>query len=401
MVSLEKERRSRRLILNISFFAGFFTFYYAFSILAIPQAVASSSDIETATIQAGFSLVIALSLVISSLLIKSFQVKLILISSLITAIALLLLLIDNILVSVVSIVIIGFFFAVGQLTSFVYFWRSTEAEQRGRTGGIVGSVSLVFYLLAIYAVAVNVGFSTVIGLCLVTNFVAPAAILILKPGRQTIVSKSQEQYYPEKRVIILYAVPWVLFSLLNATLARNISINTQTLFSPLFIFSMSILQIVAALIGALFGGLVADYIGRRPTLAISMTLYGVSMLLQAILVSEAVFIFKYIAEGMSWGIFLTLYSFVIWGDLSNAKNVAKMYSIGLIVFYATAAIGQLPSILSEIPLIMSALISSVIIFLANLPIVLAPELLPSAVQEKLILKRYIRTVKKVSEKQKD
>jgi MFS family permease len=140
----------------------------------------------------------------------------------------------------------------------------------------------------------------------------------------------------------------VLFSLLNATLARNISVNTATLFSPLFRFSLPILQTIAALIGALFGGLIADYIGRRPTLAISMTLYGVSMLLQAILVSEAIFVFKYIAEGLGWGIFLTLYSFVIWGDLSNDKNVAKLYSVGLIVFYATAAIGQLPSLLSEI-----------------------------------------------------
>ena len=83
------------------------------------------------------------------------------------------------------------------------------------------------------------------------------------------------------------------------------------------------------------------------------------------------------------------------------KMLLRLYSIGLIVFYATAAIGQLPSLLSEIPLVMSALISSVVIFLANLPIVLAPELLPSAVQEKLKLKNYIRTVKKVSEKQKD
>lgn len=400
MVALKKElKRPRRLILNISFFASFFTFYYAFSILAIPQAVASSSEVTT--IQAGFSLVIAVSLLLACLLIKSFQLKLILVSSLITTIALLFLFLNNYLVSIVSIVIIGIFFAIGQLTSFVYFWRSTEAEQRGRTGGKVGSVSLVFYLMVIYAIAINVGFSTIILLCLVINFISPAAILILKPGRQTLASNVQEQYYPERRVIVLYAVPWVLFSLLNATLARNISVNTETLFTPLFQLSLAILQTVAALIGALFGGLLADYIGRRPTLAISMTLYGVSMLLQAIFVSDAIFAFKYIAEGLSWGIFLTLYSFIVWGDLSNAKNVAKLYTVGLIVFYATAAVGQLPSLLSELPLVMSALISSAVIFLSNLPIVLAPELQPSAIQEKLRLKRYIRTVKKVSEKQKD
>ena len=290
---------------------------------------------------------------------------------------------------------------LGQLTSFVYFWRSTEAEQRGRTGGIVGSVSLVFYLTAIYAIAVNVGFSTVIGLCLVINFVAPAAILILKPGRQTLASNVQEQYYPEKRVIILYSIPWVLFSLLNATLSRNISVNTETLFSPLFQFSLPILQTIAALIGALFGGLIADYIGRRPTLAISMTLYGVSMLLQAILVSEAIFVFKYIAEGLGWGIFLTLYSFVIWGDLSNDQKCCQTLFCWLNSILCDSCDWTIAKFIVRDSFVMSALISSAVIFLANLPIVLAPELLPSAVQEKLKLKRYIRTVKKVSEKQKD
>lgn len=369
--------------------------YYVLSFTVLPQAFAGSSDLTI--IQAGFSFTIAISLLLTSHLIRRFELKNIVISALITSTALFLLLLNNFPISVLSIFVAGISFSIGQLTSFTYFWKTVEPEQRGRIAGVIGFISLLLFFVLTYLIAPSLSLFGKILLCIILGAFGPIAILLLKPSKKEIDLGKQTEYYPEKRVIILYTIPWILFSLLNATLAKNIAVSTSSLFSPSVYFSLIVLQTIAALFGALFGGLTADYVGRRSTLALSMTLYGISMLFR-ILNFEAVFFLVYIMEGLSWGIFLTLYSFVIWGDLSNARNCAKLYATGLIIFYIVTAIGQLPSFISQLSPLTSTLISGLIIFLANIPIVIAPELLPPDIQERIKLRKYIHTVKKISKK---
>ena len=71
-----------------------------------------------------------------------------------------------------------------------------------------------------------------------------------------------------------------------------------------------------------------------------------------------------LAKGLTWGIFLTLYSFVIWGDLSNTKSAGKTYAIGLMTFYITAAVGSF-NLFAGISVVDSTLISCILNFLGN------------------------------------
>jgi hypothetical protein len=90
-----------------------------------------------------------------------------------------------------------------------------------------------------------------------------------------------------------------------------------------------------------------------------------------------------------------MYSLVVWGDLANKKNAAKMYTIGFAIFYLTIAIGLLPTPLSQISPTNSALIGCTLIFLSNMPIALAPELVSSDFRERIRLKLHMETVKKI------
>jgi hypothetical protein len=81
--------------------------------------------------------------------------------------------------------------------------------------------------------------------------------------------------------------------------------------------------------------------------------------------------------------------------MSNKSNSAKMYSIGLIIFYVGAGVGFLMTDALELPLIVSSLASCLLIFLSNMPIVVAPELSPPDFREKIALKMHLKAIKKV------
>lgn len=393
-----KSKIPTSLFINLTLFTVFFTLYYVISTFFIPQVISKFNE-NPLVLQAIFSIFIALSLFLSSHFIKKLVLKHVLVSLTILVFALILLFFSSFyLLSIFLIFTISIFFGIGQLASYTYFWNTTKSEERGRVGGLIGFIALPFFFIANYGLASSFDFFGNVILCMGLCFIGLLIILLNKFTYKKDVNKSEIEYYPEKRAIILYSVPWIIFSLLNATLAKNISAETLTLIPQFFYLTLIGLQTVFALIGALSGGFIADYFGRRLTLALSVSLYGISVIFRGFINSELTFIIAFIAEGLSWGILLTLYSFVIWGDLSNKRNVAKLYALGLIIFYLAVGIGQIPSFISTFSLLSSTLISCLLIFFSNIPIALAPELLSFDIQEKLHMKKYLKTIKKIAEK---
>jgi MFS family permease len=227
----------------------------------------------------------------------------------------------------------------------------------------------------------------------------PLVVILLRPEKDVLTAKKNEiGHYPEKRTVLLYLIPWVLFSLINVTLAKNITFHVaQQVSSSLYLF-LTVLQIIGTIFGALSGGVTADFFGRRGSLAFSLTLYGIGSALAGIANNYILLYFVYFANGLSWGILLVMYTFVIWGDLANKENCAKMYALGFITFYLAQSIGLLPlGSISQIPLVVSSLLSCLLIFLSNIPIFLAPELLPSDFREKIKIRLHMDSVKKIKQ----
>jgi hypothetical protein len=290
--------------------------------------------------------------------------------------------------------VVGIFFGIGQLAFSIFFWNLTVPEERGRIGGLIGFVSLPFYFISIVS-AETLDFLGTVVLSIILSL-ATLVVILLRPEKAALTAKNEERgNYSEKRTVLLYSIPWVMFSLINVTLAKNISLNALQQVSSSFYLFLIFLQVIATIFGTLGGGIIADFFGRRLSLAFAVTSYGISSALGGLIQNDAIFCFAYFANGLSWGILLTLYSFVIWGDLANKENCAKMYSIGLVIYYSTMGVGLLPIQVSQIPLVISALASCLLIFLSNVPIVLAPELLSSDFREKIKLRLHIRTVRKI------
>lgn len=290
--------------------------------------------------------------------------------------------------------LLGGLFGISQLAFFTLFWDLTVLEERGRMSGLMGFISLSIFVFST-AIAGSLDFLGLLMLVVFLNLVI-FSIKILNPKKILILTakKTQKVYDPDKRMIILYLVPWIVFSLINATLAVNISFGVSQLVSPDIFILFSFLQGVGAGFGALIGGIIADFFGRRVSLAFGLTLYGFSSALVGLGKYE-MFYLVYVANGLNWGILSSLYLLTIWGDLSTTESCANRYSLGLIIFYLSAGIGRIlvPQIY-QIPMTTASILVCSFIFLSNIPLILAPELLPTDFREKIRLKSYIYLLKK-------
>jgi len=386
----------RGLVINTILTFVFYTLYFVFSFY-IPQQFVEAVD-SRIIVQISFNFIVTITLLLTSFFIKRInKLHVIYACSIgISIITSFLFLASSDIFRVICIFAIATCFGIGQLEFLTYFWSLTAPEERGRVAGFSGFIALLFHLIMYSAVAASLNFNSAVFLGMVLSLGA-LLVIPLKPEKGVLTKKTNERgKYSEKRTVLLYSIPWLLFSLINATFAKNISFQiSQQVPSSFYIF-LTVLQAGAAIFGMLSGGIIADFFGRRASLAFSLTLYGVSSALAGIASSYAVLYFVYIANGLSWGILLAMYSFVVWGDLANKENSAKMYAIGFMIFYVSQVIGLLPfEQMLQTPLFVSALVSCLLIFLSNIPIFLAPELLPSDFREKIRLKLHITAVKKI------
>jgi hypothetical protein len=389
----DAKQPTRVILVHFIMFTCFFFFYYTIIYRILPAAGFGSL---TTILQTAFLFTIVITLLVVSRLNNNLGKRHITVFSLATLVSLPFLIVTNaFFYELFFIILIGVFFGIAQLAAYTLFWKMTGSLNRSRIAGVIGFLGLICYFILYFISSDILDFTGNIALCILlfacTTIVGFFALNTV--GDNSAISKAV--YFPERRTIILYAAPWVLFALLNVTLSKNISGTTSATNSSLYLVLFSS-QIIGGICGALIGGYSADRAGRRQTLVSSVALYGVSITLRGFTDNTGALFFSFIGEGLTWGIFLILYIFVIWGDLCNTKNITRTYAIGLVAFYATAGIGVL-NLFSDISVVDSTLISCILIFSAIFPIVLAPELLTSEAQEKSKLKKYIETVRKVAD----
>jgi MFS family permease len=386
----------RGFLITAIFLFTFFTWYYVVSFVVLEHIVGSSTETYL-TIYAIFNFIIALTLFLSSFYINRFDtIGIIYGSSIAISAVAPILFISNTILRLAIIFIQGVFFGIGQLASLMYFWNITVSEERGRTAGFIGLFSLpIFQVISL--VAQTLAFSGAVMLIIILSL-GILTVILLKPEKKALLTtkKNEKGYYVEKRTILLYTIPWVIFSLINLTLARNISINIFNRVPSYVYLLLIFLQTIAAGFGALGGGIIADFLGRRLSITFGLTIYGISSALAGFTSNYEVLYFVYVVNGLNWGILWVLYGYVVWGDLANKETCAKRFGMGLLIFYLATGFGFLfTNQISLIPLITSSLISCILIFLSNIPLILAPELLSSDFREKIRVKLYMNIIRKI------
>ena len=383
-------------LVNLIFQCAFLSLYYIFSV-SLQQIVGSSGELFFVAYGI-YHLIIAITLMVCMFFLpkinKTQNIYRCAISMLATFI--LILLFPKGPFGVLFIFIEAIFLAIGQLLSFTYFWSLTVSEERGRIAGFIGFFTIPFtWITALLAESLELFGGVLLAVFLILGILATK---LLKPEESHLSEGSNERVgsYYEKRAVLLYAIPWILFSLVNGIFDRSLSLNLD--FSRDLYVMLLVLQTIAAAFGALGGGIVADLFGRKLSLSSSLTLYGISIALSGFAQNIEVFYFVFIVSGLNWGILWSLYGSVVWGDLANEQNCVKRYASGLIIFYLPLALGLLfTSQILLIPVVWSALAGCSLIFISNLPLFLAPELLSEDFRDKIRLRLHMKAVKKLDE----
>jgi MFS family permease len=306
----------------------------------------------------------------------------------------LLLIISHVALKIVIILAIAASLGTGLSSAFTYFWNSTRPEERGRIAGLIGAVVLPLGFAVSYLIIPSLDFTSKIVLIIVINLGGAATLAVLIQSRAPrLENKIQIGNNHEKRTVLLYLIPWIVFSLINVTIGKNASTNVSAQTSMSFHLFLLGLQFLGVILGAVIGGTVSDIFGRRLALASGLTLYGTSAALTGLFTSNEMFSFVYLTNGLSWGFLFALYMFVIWGDLANNINCAKIYSLGLATYFLSSGLGFLIPV--SVTLAVGSLVSCLLVFVLNMPIALAPELLPAEFSERTKLIRHMGIVRKI------
>jgi hypothetical protein len=380
------------LLVTIFFFVFYESYYFLFSNLLI-EAIPFGFNRDV--IQGTLHFFTAIFLLFGGFFLKKFNKLRIIYGSSFSACLLTLLLLVNLFEGFRLIVIFGlvFQYSLGLIATLSFFGGLTLPVERGRLSGFIGFIVFFLFFVINFSLVLNLNFFVSILFASILN-VLPLLGLLIKSFKGKVESlKQQADNYYERRVFVLYFIPWAIFSLINVTLSANTTIKIQQLITSNLHFSLLSMQLVGVIIGVLIGGIISDLLGRRFSLVFSLTFFGFCTALVGIVPFDLVYFIVYFANGLSWGILFVLYFFVVWGDLSNQENRIKIYSIGLAIYFFSLGVGFFVNTNMEI--IQSALLSVLIIFLLNLPIIFAPELLPSYIRDRIRMKRHIGIVKKI------
>jgi len=302
----------------------------------------------------------------------------------------------------IAVCLLGWFYGIFLLRFFMSFSELTMIRERGRIGGLIGFISILV-MSSLTVVSLVFGFIGSVVLCSLLSIclLFTARLATIDPAKSTSEKTfSLKISYSRDRDFFLYLMPWVIYNLLNAFLGRY---ETTSLIDRLQLpfIPMMILLNVTSCIGALVGGLIADIYGRKKSLGIGLTSYGIGGAFCGLIflgIQDSLLIFLLFAlNGLSWGIFLVLYFLVVWEDLSNMNN-RFFYYIGVVFYPLSIGLAQfLPSSI-QISLVNLALVKCVLIFASNVFLIAAKELLSPELRKEFDVFVYLEQVKALFKK---
>jgi len=298
---------------------------------------------------------------------------------------------------------LGVSVGIGFPSCLSYFADSTSVENRGFIGGIIWST--VGFAVLIFAFLINmigqweimiVQWETIVALTIWRLF-GGIGFLALNRKHKTLGSQKSPSYLEllRKREILLYLFPWVMFSLINFAEAPIL----ESVFGADFVF-VQLLEWAFVGIFAIVGGAFADVAGRKRVVIAGFVMLGIEYAALSAFFNSPVALYLFLTlDGITWGLFVSVFFTALWGDLGESHEKEKYYVLGGLPYLLAGFLSILiePSA-SAISPTAAFSFASFFLFLAVIPLMYAPETLPEKTIRERELKNYIEKAKKAKEK---
>ena len=299
---------------------------------------------------------------------------------------------------------LGASLGVGLPSCLSFFADSAAIENRGFAAGIVWSILGFTVLLFAFLIYPLGPLETLIALTIWRLLGGIGFLVLNKKQEKPNVQKSPS--YLElirKREMLLYLFPWVMFSIINFVEAP---ILAAVFPSPDFAIGQIAEYAIVGFI-AVVGGVIADVVGRKRVIIAGFVMLGVTYAVMSLIAlfpgsQDIMTLFMYLflaLDGITWGLFASVFLTVIWGDLGENLEKEKFYALGGLPFLLAGIFAIIIQPFAEdIPAWGAFSIASFFLFMAVLPLMFAPETLPEKTIKDKALKSYLEKAQKVKEK---
>jgi MFS family permease len=388
---------------NIALVASSFVWYYlAFDVLQNLTGTVQTTETETLIVFGANVAAIALTAVLGSFIVEKFkkreQILMLWMFAGIFISVIPAILMPTTFVELMTIsLIFGAYFGLGMPATMGYFSASTSYENRARLGGIV----FLLIAISVFILSSVAGEDIILsGIILVTIRIAGLLLFNLtgKKGMQPQkVGKTSYGHVVSGKPLLLFLVPWLVFSLVNS---MTLPVMNNLLQGQDYARSFAVFESVLIAVVALVTGFLADSLGRKRLAIIGFAMLGLGFAALSFLQDSYGWYIYTVADGVAWGIFNVLFLFTLWGDLAQDHNAEKYYVIGALPYLFSNFMNLLfaPFAL-EVQYITLFSFASFFLFIAVLPLVYAPETLPEKLMKDRDLKSY--TEKALKQAQKD
>jgi len=292
--------------------------------------------------------------------------------------------------------LLGISFGLGMPACMERFAGSTSTENRARLGGFitftsfVGTFAFSFVILNAPVFTAALLLATWRGLNLVISFGSTRPENVIKDGGSYLSILSQRSF-------LLYFIPWIMFSLVN-----SLSLSVQSgILSETLVEVSTIVENVLVGIFAIVSGFLSDFLGRKRVAIIGFVMSGLGYAVLGIYPENLVSWYVYtVVDGVSGGIFFTVFFMTVWGDLAFGASSIKFYALGGLPYLLSAFLRiVLESYIAQaVPVYAIFSFAAFFLFLAVVPLMYAPETLPEKQIKERELKGYIDKAKKTREK---
>jgi MFS family permease len=304
---------------------------------------------------------------------------------------------DNMLGDALTCVFLGASISVGLPSCLGYFADSTSVENRGLAAGIVWSA--VGFTVLIFLFLINsMGRWESIVMLTIWRLLGAASFLVINGGKDRSPMPKSPSYLEliRKKEVLLYLFPWAMFSIINFV---EYPILERVLGTEIFIF-VEVAEFVFIGVFALIGGYVADIAGRKRVVISGFIMLGLEYGMMSVFSISPVTWYLFLClDGITWGLFASVFWTALWGDLGENYQKEKYYALGGLPYLLA---GFLPIALKPYVGLMGTVASfslaSFFLFLAVLPLMYAPETLPEKRMKEIELRTYLEKAEEIKQK---
>jgi MFS family permease len=297
--------------------------------------------------------------------------------------------------------LLGMSIGMGLPSSLAYFANTTAVENRGTYGGLIW-LPVGFGVLTLAFAWYSLGVFWALFILAIWRASGGALFFVLSRlrGKQNLeAKKSSYGTILRRRDLMLYLIPWIMFSLVNFSEYPIVSNVSKTVLGNFQLMAGSI-EFAISGVSAVIGGVLSDLVGRKRIVITGFIILGIEYAILSLFSGAPPSWYVYmLCDGIAWGLFASVFFMTIWGDLAETAQKEKYYVIGGLPYLLAGFMAiVVQPFAANIRTVTAFSLASFFLFVAVLPLMYAPETLPEKKIKGRELRDYLEKAKRTKDK---